>query len=214
MMIRSVSPFLALIMLAACSDASQVLAENPDERKDGIDASDVATLSCSNPVSSDDTVGRLQARYGDEAQIAVLAGGEGTEIPGVRLWADDPKRMVEVGFDSEARTTVSFVRVFEGSDWNILDVSTGDSLERLVEANGGPISFYGFEWDYGGTVSDFRTGTFAAVDGCTVTMSLAYNYEAVDLPPTLIGDAEVSSESADVPEGEFFVRELGLRFGQ
>ena len=47
----------------------------------------------------------------------------------------------------------------------------GDSLQRAAELNGEPITFYGFDWDYGGNVATLD-GKLASLGGCSVHMRL------------------------------------------
>ena len=213
---------LVAISLGACSpedsepvdgsDASPVA--RPDDAADvaGKEAETVTALTCDYPVRGSDTADSLRKRYGDDAQVDMLAGPEGTEIPGLLLWSDDMARAVEVGFASEERDRVAFVRVFAGSTWTVEGLAVEDSLERMVDINGAPVTFRGFGWDYGGTVTDFGAGKLAQRADCDIFIILDSPPEDVQLPMRLMGEGEISSESDDVPAGSITVGEIGLSY--
>ncbi|MEP0190617.1 MAG: hypothetical protein ABJP70_08345 [Erythrobacter sp.] len=170
-------------------------------------------LTCSNPVKADDTGKTLVERYGKDAKVEMLSGPEGTQVAGVVLWDGDPKRVIEVGFFDDARTELGFVRFFEGSDWTLAELETGDTLERVIDINNKPIKFYGFEWDYGGGVTDLGGGALDSIGSCSVGMRLAYDIEGGSLiPNSLIGDREVSSTEPEVDKAHILVNELSIGF--
>ncbi len=223
--------YVAILALAACSDDPSQFAGNTAETakvatKSSAEMVDAAEgdaaaqnsarqLTCINPVSASDTARSLFARFGKAAQLATLPGGEGTEIPGLLIWPDDPKRRIEVAFQSEAREQLLFIRLTQESEWKVAGIGMGDTLERVIAINEGPINFFGFEWDYAGTVADYRGGKLEQLDGgCMPLMTLSYDAEFTNLPSGLIGDAIVPSTSKDVPKDGLKVSELGLIFGQ
>ncbi|MDA9918392.1 DUF4403 family protein [Erythrobacter sp.] len=170
-------------------------------------------LTCASPVSASGTARSLLSRFGKDALLATLSGGEGTEIPGLVLWPDNPKRRIEVAFESEAREKLLSFRIVEGSEWEVAGIGRGDTLEHVVATNEAPIDFYGFEWDYTGTVAKYRGGKLEQLDGgCRPLMSLTYDVEYDDLPGGLIGDRLIPSTSADIPKDGLKVSELGLSF--
>lgn len=170
-------------------------------------------LTCTYPVKAGDTAKSLMDRYGDDAKLATLDGPEGMQIPGVILWDSDPKRRVAVNFEDEARKTLTSVDVYEESDWTLAGIKANETLEKLRQVNGKPVKFFGFEWDYGGWVTDLGGGALDKLDGgCNAVFGLTYDYEKWQAPDSLVGDTEVSSESKDVNSKMIYIYTLGVSF--
>ena len=51
--------------------------------------------------------------------------------------------------------------------------SFGDGIEAVEKANGGPFAVSGFEWDYGGFVTDWKGGKLKEAGGCATTVRFA-----------------------------------------
>ncbi len=108
----------------------------------------------------DDTLASLQARLGAANAVArEIAGAEGETLPGWVLYPDDPTRIVEVFLD-EAGTHPAMLRVDAAqSVWRRADgIRIGLTSRELQTMNGRPFAFSGFDWDYGGAVTDWRGG--------------------------------------------------------
>ena len=89
----------------------------------------------------------------------------------------------------------------------------GMTLAELVELNGAPVSFYGLEWDYGGTVQDWHGGKLANAVGNKlfhrVTLSAGKATGDRKLPS---GDTTFRSDDPKWPEigKDMIVAELGI----
>ena len=138
----------------------------------------------------------LTAHYGADAvsDVSVYVG-EGMELPGLALFADDPKKTVELAWSEEKPKKLLLIRI-EGDEsvWETQDgVTLGTSLVELEKLNGGPFQFTGLEWDLGGWVSDWKggkldglTARFGSTDGTKMSEE--------DLK-AIVGDIQVSSSS-------------------
>ena len=66
----------------------------------------------------------------------------------------------------------------------------------MEAANGKPFKFTGFDWDYGGTVTNWNGGTF---DGKDFLVILEYDYEGQPISQEdsseLLGDQDVMSNA-------------------
>lgn len=110
-------------------------------------------------ITTQTTVADLRARFGAANVVAgEIPGAEGETSQGVILYPDDPARRAYVSLDGQR---VTDVRVWDRpSQWAFDDgIGIGTPLSTLVERNGKPIRFYGLDWDYGGTISDWNGGT-------------------------------------------------------
>ena len=111
------------------------------------------------------TVDALRARFGARhVRIAEVPLGEGDVERGVVLFPDDPTRRATLYFhDPDALLGLASVRVDDaGSRWRLEPgVRIGMPASALVALNGAPVSYLGFDWDYGGTVIDWHGGRLA-----------------------------------------------------
>lgn len=168
-------------------------------------------VTCTYPVKTGDTGESLAERFGRNAEFETLNGPEGMEMPGVVLWQGDEARAIEVAFEDEARTALSFVRIV-GSDWSILGLQNGDTLETVSSVNAAPIKFYGFEWDYSGAVFGFEGGTLDNIGACSVQMSFIFDWEAGGYSDRFAGEVQLSSEDKDIDQTKILIAELGVGF--
>ena len=114
-------------------------------------------------------------------------------------------------FADDARTQLTNVRIFDGSQWRIAGLSTGSTLADATAANGRPFELFGFEWDYGGIVTDLKDGALYDIDGCRVMMSFGPGADTT-LPGELLGDVELMSDDPRLPQSGVTAWELGLVF--
>ena len=226
MIARAATLLAGIAMLAACDNAVEVETDVPEpvatetappiaEETPQPTAPErpADAITCDWPAQQGDTAEDLDALFADDAVVQMVAGGEGTEIPGVVLWPDDPARRIEVVFADEERTQITNVRVFDGSHWKVAGLSTGSTLAQANAANGRPFELFGFEWDYGGTVTDLKGGALADVGGCRVMMSFGPKADTV-LPGGVLGDVALASDDDRLPGDGVVLWELGLVFPQ
>ncbi|MBX3510435.1 MAG: hypothetical protein KF700_04485 [Hyphomonadaceae bacterium] len=190
------------IALAACGEADQSQrAQAPAPFLD---------LVCG--AFADASAASLAGEYG-AANIALetLQGPEGETYVASVLYPADPARRLEIVWRDAARSTPATVMVRGESAWvgdNGLRV--GDSLERVQELNGAVFSLWGFQWDYGGWVSEWNGGQFAPHDGCMTRV----RFEARAQNPRALGDREFSSEDATMRGADPVVAAFGLAFAE
>jgi len=89
-------------------------------------------------------------------------------------------------------------------DWKSAQngVAIGTTLEELERYNGHAFAFFGFDWDYGGVVTDWQSGALK-----DHRLRLGYDYENRDnltLHKTIRGEQKVVSNSP-------YVDDLGVR---
>jgi nucleoid-associated protein YgaU len=109
---------------------------------------------------------------------------------------------------------VTGLRIDGGSKWRVAGLRIGDPLGRVTEANGGPFQLYGFAWDYGGYVSDWRGGNLAdALSDCqlSVRFSPAANAPVAE---AIMGDREISSALPELGPARPRISQLAIAFAQ
>jgi hypothetical protein len=161
---------------------------------------------------------QLEARFGkDNVREDTFPGAEGIgTYPVLVVFPDDPRKRLELVLDADnPDAPIRELRV-RGPDslWHTASgLRAGMHLADLVALNGEPVSFYGLDWDYGGTVQDWHGGRLAnAVDNPLFhRVTLAARKEAGDaaLP---VGDTTFRSDDAKWPTigKDLVVAELGI----
>ncbi|SCB53720.1 hypothetical protein GA0061098_102089 [Bradyrhizobium shewense] len=146
-------------------------------------------ITCASPVAPDDTERSLKQRYGKDAVVQELPGAEGERYKGVVLFPKASDRRIEVAFtdDKAGRASGLTLRDAKTSRWTVAGVTIGSSLADVQKANGKPFLVSGFEWDYGGFVTDWKGGALSRPlqGGCTVSIRFGAKTGA---PRSLSGD--------------------------
>jgi hypothetical protein len=174
--------------------------------------------------------GLLRARYGIEelrtlfgsanVEEASLVGAEGEENQGVLLFAKELERRAQVFLLEEGPHKRLSTLLIQGekSLWQAGGVRLGMSLGELVRLNGAPISYSGFDWDYGGTILDWHKGHLdkalqqaMATEEGQVFIRLGYEGKARTYP---MGDRKFQSDDKRFAKllGQIRVVELGVFF--
>jgi hypothetical protein len=172
-------------------------------------------VTCASPVAPDDTERSLKQRFGKEAVVEDLPGAEGEKYKGVVLFPKAMDRRIEVAFtDDKARRAsgLTLRDTARTSRWNVSGVTIGSSLAEVQKANGKPFLVSGFEWDYGGFVTDWKGGALSRPlqGGCTVTVRFDKKTAA---PKSLLGDGvKAASDNATLVKWAPVVTEIGVNF--
>ncbi|TYL93986.1 hypothetical protein FXB40_19290 [Bradyrhizobium rifense] len=172
-------------------------------------------ITCASPVSSDDTERSLKQRYGKDAVMQDLPGAEGEKYKGLVLFPKAMDRRNEVAFSNDKAMRASGLTLGDTartSRWSVGGVTIGSSLADVQKANGKPFMVAGFEWDYGGFVTDWKGGALSGpMQGdCTVTVRFDRKSAA---PKSLLGDGvKVASDNATLVKWAPVVTEIGVNF--
>ena len=196
--------------VASASAPESSVAANADANADA--KGDTNAITCSFPVLRGATAQGLLERFGEDARRETLEN-EGGPYPVIALWPDDPGKRLEVMFSDESMRKVASLRIAgETPQWTIAGVGLGTKLAQLERRNGSPFEFYGFGWDYGGRVFDWKGGALGQLEGgCSVG---AYIGDVMDtgevLPDELIGDRGVRSDLPSLRAIEIEVIDLEI----
>ena len=110
--------------------------------------------------------------------------------------------------DSAYHKLISFVESYgDGSDWHTpTGIRIGSGFSELLKLNGKKINFYGFGWDYGGSISSYNGG---ALENSSVRFGLDITENKNN---ALYGDHELNSDMAAVKEaaGKIKIRQIAL----
>jgi len=121
-----------------------------------------AALVLPGDFAPDTTLEQLQQRFGaDNVKVQQIPGSEGDTFRGVLLFPNDPSRRATLYFQNEKTLSgLSMVSVQEtDSQWKLASgIGIGTPLAEVRKKNGKPFTFSGFDWDYGGTITDWQGG--------------------------------------------------------
>lgn len=187
-------PMLLLCgMLGSCkNDASKAVANgsNPINDLKVIPGSRVGMITAHT------TEAELERLYGAEnLKIERIPVAEGEAQEGVILFPGTRKEIEIIWQAANSEGTPAFVRITRDStDWKTEEgITIGSSLEALEQANGKPFDFYGFEWNYGGLVTNWNAGKF---NPNFVVALVPQNFMA--LTKAMLGEKQLSSADIKV----------------
>jgi hypothetical protein len=153
------------------------------------------------PITASMDAEKIKEVYGEknvrEEEIYIA---EGESQSGLTIFPGTP-REIEVVLNADG--SPQFVRISrEQTPWRTPDgVQVGTSLEDLQRINGKAFTFNGFQWDYGGLVTDWKGGQ---LDSSLIIALTPGDYDA--LPDDMLGEVVLSSDDPRM-------RDLDLRVG-
>ncbi|MGO4705192.1 hypothetical protein AB4072_05360 [Microvirga sp. 2MCAF38] len=155
-------------------------------------------LKCEGPFSPDTTHARLVKAFGAKNVLRKTTHGPEGEVYKASIVFDkDPARSLEVIWHDEAGGRRPARIYFTGAGWSVGNgLHVGASLAELEAANGRPFTLYGFEWDFGGLVSNWKGGALEKQPGgCTVFAMLETDESSKEEDLTKVAsDREFSSQ--------------------
>jgi hypothetical protein len=188
-MTRPISVLASSIVLMSLTTALPVLANDAVGNE----------LTCVSPVNAKDTAQTLKQRFKGDAEISDIDGAEGETMKAVVLFAKTPDKALQVLFYDDAMTQVSAVMPApEATLWTAAGLKIGASLAEVSAANGGPFKLSGFDWDYGGYVTDFEGGKLTTLEGgCGLSVRFDPPVDA-QMAESLSGDIIVTSTDPEL----------------
>jgi hypothetical protein len=128
-------------------------------------------------------------------------GAEGDKVTVTVLFARQKERRLAISWVDETRHKgISQFTFGKGAAWVIGGVHIGSTLAEVVEANGRAFTLSGFDWDYGGTVTDWHGGRMEQQPGgCRVGV----RFDAARDAPAAVrdktaGDKDFTSSDANM----------------
>lgn len=170
--------------------------------------------TCTAPVSRNDTAAAILRRFGANAQRETLPGAEGDTFPGVVLYPRDRQRRVEIAFTDDARPRVASIRIRGNSSrWSFGGMALGDGLAQITSSNGRGFTLSGFEWDYGGYVTDLKGGALSRLPGgCRLGIRFSLPASITTTPESVMGDVQLPSTNPALRRLRPVVTELSLNW--
>jgi len=133
------------------------------------------------------------------------------------LYPDDPKARLEfVWSDEKARRRPTLIRATDQSAWATANgIRIGTALTEIEQMNGKPFKLSGFDWDYGGRVTDWQDGKLSKPQpgGCLLGVDFVHPEDSPEANLAKVtGDGEFLSDNADMRAVEPFVGTLSISY--
>ncbi len=157
------------------------------------------------------TPDELAQRFGAEnITTQTLPGPEGESYEATVVFADDPTQRLEIIWNDTRSAPASVSVETTGTAWHGVEGYTiGSSIADIERINVMPFQLWGFGWDYGGWVSDWRAGSLAQTPGCNVRVRFSPRNETAT---GAMGDSAFMSNDQAVRDTDPVVSEFGLMF--
>jgi hypothetical protein len=192
-----------LMLLAGPASARQ----EPAKRTD---------IVCRGPFARDSGFATLQQAFGTaNVTTAEVDGAEGEKAIVTVLYAKDKSRRIEIRWrDDKARQGIVTISIANQARWRTAGAHIGSILTEVETLNGKPFTLAGFDWDYGGTVLDWRGGKLAALPGgCRLGLRFEADRQAPAGARTkVVGDKEFSSADPSMRASRPRVYEIYLSY--
>ena len=158
------------------------------------------TIACSGPFAKDSSHARLQQTFGaPNVVIEKVDGAEGETFEASVLYRSSPEKRLEVTWhDDKKRSGLGAASVKKPSTWTGPEgIHVGMGLDEVARLNGQPFKLNGFEWDYGGYVSDLKGKLATPPGGCGITLRFSPGMPLdAKRHAGLLGDRKLSSSDA------------------
>lgn len=198
----------AAVALTACGQSAP---PSPPASDAPAVVQDAIVIAC-DAFSADTNETGLKERFGAEnVTFQTVDGPEGTQNNATILFANEPARRVQILWrDEAARAHPSDISISgETSEWaGPRGVRLGATLAEIEAANGKPFDVTGFEWDYGGTVVNWREGALAGREGCVQRI----RFSARGSAQGAVGDSAFSSASPGMRAADPVVHEISVSY--
>lgn len=206
-MTRIILPFLFIgVVVYSCAGKDKKNTRVAEKSMPAIDST-LVTDSSWGPIKKTTDFAGLQAIYGAaNVKDERICGPECADsIDVTRIYPEQDKQFIVYWKDSLYHKTISYVETYlpEGPYHTDKGLKIGSSLEELLKVNGKKITFWGFAWDYGGTIQDYGRGVFQnGPFGFHLTLDENGGM-------ALIGDVELNTE---MPEVKKFINKIKISF--
>lgn len=173
-------------------------------------------LACDGALGPKTTHEAVVARWGADVRVEKVDGAEGETLAATVIFPDDPARRLELFWADDSRKALATVRLSPTSSWIAPDgLAIGTTLAEAEKANGRPFALSGFEWDYGGMVTDWKGGALATPQpgGCVVAVGFEPSPKASDTARAAVaGDTTFSSADPKMRAALPVVKQLSFGY--
>ena len=206
------------LLLTACNSTGESSAATETEEPTETSAAAEIDSDTEFLILPGERVGRITADNATRDGITAAYGaenvknepiyiGEGFSWDGLLVFPGTPNEL-QIAWDPEAESSLpAIIRVEQtGTEWQTdQGITIGTTLAELIDINEAPLNFLGFDWDYGGAVSNYNDGNID--NNLYIRM-----YPEGQVDDSLLGDQEISTAETEVPAERIKVVRLETRF--
>jgi hypothetical protein len=176
-----------------------------------------ANIRCEGPFGKDTSHAKLVAVFGAKNVVfQPVDGPDGVKMNATVIFPSDPKRRVEVLWqDENARKKPGSIVIGSQSTWRARGFRIGETIADVEKVNGKPFKLSGFDWDYGGRVTDWQDGKLSKPQpgGCLLGVDFVHPEDSPEANLAKVtGDGEFLSDNADMRAVEPFVGTLNISY--
>jgi hypothetical protein len=180
-------------------------------------ASPPRVIKCEGPFGRNASHADLVKAFGNNNVVyRDIDGVEGQKIKASVIYPNDPKTKLEIIWSDEKRRRGPTIWAKDQSTWTAANgVRIGTALADIEKMNGKAFKLSGFDWDYGGRVTDWQGGALAKPQpgGCIISVEFVHPEDAPDTNLTKVsGDSEFLSDSADMLAVEPYVGAVTISY--
>lgn len=166
---KRIACFALLVSMMSCTNSPKV----KEEAEDWLQGGDPTEITCwgIGDIELEDSFDILTEKAGLDniKQDSLFKEGNFERVVS-RVWPDTEKEIIVHWKEKKAPlVTIEMLEVSDSASvYHFANgIKIGSTLRDLVKENGGTeFSFYGFGWDYGGTISDFNSGKLSNILPC------------------------------------------------
>jgi hypothetical protein len=181
-------------------------------------AAPARVIKCEGPFGRNASHAGLVKAFGNNnVAYQEIGDAQDKRIKASVLYPNDPKARLEfVWGDEKARRRPRQIRAKDQSAWTSANgIRIGTALADVEKMNGKPFKLSGFDWDYGGRVTDWRGGVLGKPQpgGCSLGIEFVHPEDATEENLTKVsGDREFLSDNTDMRAVEPYVAVVTLSY--
>jgi hypothetical protein len=167
-------------------------------------AQEPLVAKCEGPLGRNATRADVMKAFGQNAvDERVDHDGAEEKLRATVLYAQDPKRRLEIIWEDQRARRRPTIRITGESTWTTPHgIRLGMTLADIERLNGKPFRLYGYEWDLGGRTTNWQGGALGKPlpGGCRLRLSIGIDDESIKSPhlDKVSGDTEYLSSNPDI----------------
>jgi hypothetical protein len=177
----------AIAIIACRADAQQIVAPG--------------TVDCASPFAKNSSHAKLATAFGSQnVTFQEIGTFEENRAPATIVFPNDPKRRLEFLWrDENTKSDLAAIWIGGGSLWTgPLGVRLGMPINEVETLNTKPFKLSGFDWDYGGMVTDWQGGAMARLPGgCQMSLIFAPDPHVRELD-SVVGETKFLSNNKEM----------------
>jgi hypothetical protein len=192
----------AAIALIACSaDAQQIVAPG--------------MVDCASPFAKNSSHAKLATAFGSQnVKFEEVGTFEEFTAPATIVYQNDPRRRLEfIWRDKSANGDLAAIWIRGESQWTgPLGMRLGMPISEVEKLNTKPFRLNGFDWDYGGLVTDWQGGATARLPGgCQMSLMFVPDPQIQDID-AVVGERKFLSNDKKMRAVKPFVARIFVTY--